>query len=219
MAVALGLTPQRALLNDINRHLINFYRWLQRGLTIEIEMAYDEALYYERRRRFNELVRLGQDETQEAAELFYYMNRTGYNGLCRFNKRGMYNVPFGQHKNVRYREDWTAYVPVLDGWQFTATDFEQVELDVEDFCYADPPYDVEFTSYHAGGFDWADQVRLAEWLAGHPGPVVASNQATERIVALYRGLGFEIETLDAPRRISNNGDRTPAKEMLATRNL
>jgi DNA adenine methylase len=219
MSVALGLAPRRALLNDVNRHLINFYRWLQRGLTVGLEMEYDKAMYYRCRRRFNELVRLARDDTQEAAELFYYMNRTGYNGLCRFNKRGMYNVPFGQHNNVRYRKDWSAYVPVLAGWQFTAEDFERVELDAGDFVYADPPYDVEFTSYHAGGFDWSDQVRLAEWLAGHPGPMVASNQATERIVDLYRGLGFDIKTLDAPRRISNNGDRRPAQEMLATRNL
>jgi DNA adenine methylase len=219
MAVALGLAPRRALLNDINCHLINFYRWLQRGLAIGIEMKYDKAMYYVRRRRFNELVRTGQDDTQEAAELFYYLNRTGYNGLCRFNKRGMYNVPFGQHKTIRYRDDLQEYVPVLAGWQFTSTDFGQLLMQADDFVYADPPYDVEFTSYSAGGFGWEDQVRLAEWLAAHPGPVVASNQATDRIVRLYRRLGFDLTVLDAPRRISNNGDRTPAQEILATRNL
>jgi DNA adenine methylase len=219
MAVALGLAPQRALLNDINRHLINFYRWLQRGLTIGIELKYDKALYYARRRRFNELVRQGLEDTQEAAELFYYLNRTGYNGLCRFNKRGMYNVPFGRHKTVHYRRNLSAFAPVLAGWQFTSLDFGDLGVDVDDLIYADPPYDVEFTSYSACGFEWDDQVRLAEWLANHPGPVIASNQATERIVRLYLGLGFEIEALDAPRRISNNGDRTPAQEILATRNL
>jgi len=219
MSVDLCLGPQRALLNDINRHLINFYRWLQRGLTIRIEMEYDEALYYDRRRRFNELVRQGQDDTQEAAELFYYMNRTGYNGLCRFNKRGLYNVPFGQHKSIHYREDWRPYAPALAGWQFTSADFEQTKLGADDFLYADPPYDVEFTSYHAGGFGWEDQVRLAKWLVSHSGPVVASNQATDRIVQLYRGLGFDIKVVNAPRRISNNGDRTPAQEIVATRNL
>lgn len=219
MAVALDLAPQRALLNDINCHLINFYRWLQRGLTVGIELKYDEAMYYDRRRRFNELVQRGLDSTQEAAELFYYMNRTGYNGLCRFNKRGLYNVPFGQHKTVNYQRNLCAYAPVLAGWQFTSTDFAQVQVQAGDWIYADPPYDVEFTSYSACGFEWEDQVRLAEWLAGHPGPVVASNQATDRIVRLYRQLGFDLLMLDAPRRISNNGDRRPAQEILATRNL
>ncbi len=52
--------------------------------------------------------------------------------------------------------------------------------------YADPPYDVEFTRYTQQDFVWADQERLATWLATHPGPVVASNQATPRIIELYR---------------------------------
>ena len=52
--------PARALLNDTNPHLISFYRWLQRGLQIEIELANDETLYYAHRRRFNELIRAGQ---------------------------------------------------------------------------------------------------------------------------------------------------------------
>ena len=57
------------------------------------------------------------------------------------------------------------------------------------------------------------------WLAKHPGPVVASNQATDRICKLYRNLGFQLRLFDAPRLISCTGDRTPAKEMLATKGL
>jgi DNA adenine methylase len=78
---------------------------------------------------------------------------------------------------------------------------------------------VEFTSYSAGGFSWDDQVRVATWLSKHTGPIVLVNQATERILDLYSGLGYTITTLDAPRRISCNGDRRPAKEVLAIRNV
>jgi len=85
--------------------------------------------------------------------------------------------------------------------------------------YADPPYDVEFRQYSPDGFSWDDQVRLAQWLARHLGPVVLSNQATERIVRLYEQLGFRLTFLDAPRRISCTGDRSPAREVIATRNL
>src|SRR5574342_302384 len=49
-----------ALLNDANPHLINFYRWVQRGLAIDIEMANDKALFYRNRARFNELLASGQ---------------------------------------------------------------------------------------------------------------------------------------------------------------
>jgi DNA adenine methylase len=48
---------------------------------------------------------------------------------------------------------------------------------------------------------------------------VLSNQASPRIVALYRKLGYGLRFLAAPRRISCTGDRTPAREVLATRNL
>src|SRR5262245_3200357 len=82
LAVTLGLKPQRAVLNDINPHLINFYRWLKRGLKISIEMNYDSALFYSHRDRFNELLLRRKGETREAASLFYYLNRTAYNGLC-----------------------------------------------------------------------------------------------------------------------------------------
>ena len=62
-------------------------------------------------------------------------------------------------------------------------------------------------------------MRAAEWLARHPGPVVLSNQATDRIVALYKKLGFELKFLQAPRMISCTGDRTPAREVLAIKNF
>ena len=55
LAVALGLQPRLALLNDANPHLINFYRWLGRGLVLDLEMSNDETLFYRHRRRFNEL--------------------------------------------------------------------------------------------------------------------------------------------------------------------
>jgi len=100
LAIAFGLTPGRALLNDANPHLINFYRWLQRGLQIDIALENDERLYYQHRERFNELYTTGQSATLEAAALFYFLNRTGFNGLCRFNRSGRFNVPFGRYQPV-----------------------------------------------------------------------------------------------------------------------
>jgi DNA adenine methylase len=219
LAVARGENPQRARLNDVNPHLINFYRHLQRGLVTELPMSNARAAYYTHRRRFNELLAAGEGESPEAAALFYYLNRTGYNGLCRFNRSGEFNVPFGQYDRINYRSDFLEYQPALAAWEFTNSGFEDLPLDPDDFVYADPPYDVEFTQYSRGGFAWEEQVRTAEWLAAHPGPVILSNQATPRIVDLYRTLGYKVTFLKAPRRISNTGDRTPAREVLATRNL
>jgi DNA adenine methylase len=219
LAVALGLMPDKALLNDTNEHLVNFYRYLQTGLNIEIPLENSEKLFYRHRSRFNSLVATEQARTPEAAALFYYLNRTGFNGLCRFNANGEFNVPFGKYKKIIYRRDFSPYRVVLASWTFSQGDFEDIVLRPTDFIYADPPYDVEFTKYSKGGFSWDDQVRTAEWLAKHKGPVVLVNQSTPRIEQLYRRLKFDVRFLEAPRRISCTGDRTPAKEILGTRNL
>ena len=222
LAVVLNLAPRRALLNDMNPHLMSFYRWLQRGLDIgeiDIEMRNDRRIFVRNRIRFNALISEGNADCAEAAALFYYLNRTGFNGLCRFNSSGLFNVPFGSYKTISYRYDFSDYSTVLTSYELRAGDFATLRMRRDDFIYSDPPYDVEFTSYSAGGFSWDDQVRLAKWLAAQRGPVVASNQATPRILKLYRSLGFSVTTLSAPRRISCDGNRDDAREMLAMRNL
>ena len=219
LAVTLGLTPAKALLNDTNPHLINFYLWLRRGLRTELRMVNQEKAYYRNRVRFNQLLAQDKGDTAEAAALFYYLNRTGYNGLCRFNSQGGFNVPFGRYAKIGYVEDFSDYRETFEPWSFTTGDVEAVPIERGDFVYADPPYDVEFTQYSKGGFSWDDQERTAAWLARHRGPVVLVNQATERVERLYRKLGFTVGFLDAPRRISCTGDRTPAREVIGTRNL
>ena len=219
LAVTLGLLPDRALLNDINPHVINFYTQLKKGLVITIPMSNSEVKFYAARRRFNALLRAGKGNSREGASLFYYLNRTGYNGLCRFNSSGEFNVPFGRYAKINYRTDFLEYKSAFAGWDFTFGDFDHIPLDSEDFVYADPPYDVEFTAYSKGGFGWEQQRRTAEWLSEHQGPVILVNQATERIIALYSSLGYRLTYLQAPRRISCTGDRSPAREVFAVRNL
>lgn len=219
LAVTLGLLPQNALLNDINAHLLNFYRWLKSGLVVTLPMSNAETRFYTYRKRFNKLLLDGCGDTAEAASLFYYLNRTGYNGLCRFNSSGGFNVPFGRYSKINYRRDFLEYKSVFANWEFTNTDFDEIPLRGDDFVYADPPYDVQFTAYSKGGFGWEEQERTATWLAKHTGPVILSNQATKRIIDLYSSLGFTLTYLNAPRRISCTGDRTPAPEVLAIRNL
>jgi len=215
LAIALGLQPQKALLNDINPHVINFYKWLQKGLKLEIDTQNMRDFYYAQRVEFNRLIQAGEADTPKAAQLFYYLNRTGYNGLCRFNQKGGFNVPFGKYKTINYNPDFSAYKPTLSQWHFTNVDFAKIAITSNDLIYADPPYDVEFRQYSKNGFEWSEQERLATWLANQNCPAIASNQATDRILTLYKDLGFEYKVLDAPRRISCNGDRVPAREMLA----
>jgi DNA adenine methylase len=111
---------------------------LQRGLTVPVSLRNEESQYYTSRERFNELLHSGHEQSAEAAVLFYYLNRTGYNGLCRFNQSGEFNVPFGQYKSIRYVKDFSPYKPVLSNWRFAARDFEALDLRETDFVYADP---------------------------------------------------------------------------------
>lgn len=219
MAVALGLNPNKAMLNDANVHLINFYQQVRKGFVIQHEFKNEAKYYYDIREAFNALLLDKKHKTKQAAAMFYYLIRTGFNGLCRFNNNGQFNVPFGQHKGIRYRQDFSEYKHYFRDWQFKHGDFEKLRLAGDELIYADPPYDVEFTKYVARDFVWDDQVRLAHWLAEHPGPVISSNQATKRIVNLYKDLGFKVKRLPAPRMISCTGERKPAIEILAFKNI
>lgn len=219
MAVTLGLNPKRALLNDINPHLINFYKFLKEGLSISSPMKNQKQFFLKQREKFNDLIRNGLHASKEAAEIFYYMNRTAFNGLCRFNSKGEYNVPFGKYSKLNYTRDFTHYKTIFSGWVFKCGDFEQLEIESNDLIYVDPPYDVEFTKYSKDDFTWKDQQRLVEWLIEFKNPVIASNQATDRILKLYREAGFTIQKLLAPRMISCTGNRDRVFEMLATKNI
>lgn len=223
-SVAFGLSPERAILNDLNPHLINCLRYAQLGMSVSdsgVPMVLDADVFLKNRCRFNVLAKT-DTFLQEQAVLFYYLNRTGFNGLCRFNRRGEFNVPFGRYKAVKFVDDFSPYSAAMRGWKITRRDFSQVQTLPGDFIFADPPYDGDgsaFTSYWSQSFDWTEQQRLAYLLARHDGPVVATNKATARILGLYQSLGFETHIIKAPRRISCNGNRTPINEMVATKNL
>lgn len=219
MAVALGLNPKKAMLNDANPHLINFYRQVQQGLEITQSLQNNASFYYAMRDQFNDLILANKYSNKQAAIMFYYLIRTGFNGLCRFNNKGTFNVPFGQHVSIKYKRDFFDYQNILQPWKFSHGDFAKIKLKGDEFLYVDPPYDVQFTKYIQQDFSWEDQIRLAEWLAKHDGPIVASNQATPRIKELYQDLKFKIILLPAPRFIACNGDRTPAIEILAIKNI
>jgi DNA adenine methylase len=219
MAVTLGIQPRQALLNDLNQHLINFYMQVRHGLTIRLYLKNEAEYYYKVRSKFNTLVRKKQYLSPQAASMFYFLMRTGFNGLCRFNNAGEFNVPFGQHQHIEYKKNFVTYQEIFYNWQFMTKDFEGLALRTSDFIYADPPYDVEFTQYNSHKFTWQDQLRLANWLQKQQGVVVVSNQATNRILTLYQDLGFKIRKILAPRSIAANGNRDMAMEVLAIKGL
>lgn len=230
LAIALGVDPKWALLNDANPYLINLYRQIKNGLTLDPRFVTEvsRADYLDNREWFNDCKDLlgwhGNFKADRVlAELFYYLNRTGYNGLCRFNQSGGFNTPYGKLAKPKLDHDFDAYRDRFQDWVFTCMDFESIEVFPNDIVVSDPPYDVlkgkDDHDYVAGGFDWVDQVRHADWLASLKNPVFACNLATDRTIDLYTTKGFDIQYIEAPRAIACNGDRAKVREILATKNL
>lgn len=219
LAVSLGLQPQEALLNDINPHLINFYLWLKQGLIPETNFEYTSATYYQYRDEFNRLILDHNEHSKTAAELFFYLNKTCFNGLCRFNKTGKFNVPFGRHSTINYNIDFLSYKEIFKNWSFTVGSYKDIELKSNDFIFSDPPYDVNFRNYTKDGFEWRDQIELTDWLCLHSGPMILCNQATDRIIKLYEDRGFFLIRMEEQIKIKAKGVRTPANVIIATKNL
>lgn len=217
-ALPLALQPTEALLGDRNHHLVNFWRWVRDDGIATVPFENDRIAYYAARESFN----TGTLERNVEAQTFYYLNKTNFRGLVRYNANGGFNVPYGAYKSINYLQDFSEYRAIVTGYKFKHQDFAAtINFDVQpdDWIYADPPYDGTFNGYTKESFDFEDQQYLVQLLAKHPGPVVASNANSDRIVKLYESHGFNIEFVTAPRAISSSGDRSSVLEMLATKNL
>lgn len=213
-----------ASLNDANQELIDCYRAVQKSPKSIVNQlrkwSVDESTFYEVRNKiFGRL-------TQRAARTIY-LNKTGYNGLYRVNKKGQFNVPFGK---------WAHLPKVVDPANLQACSNilnENVTLSCQDFSeavltagpgdvvYFDPPYvplskTSNFRDFTSRGFTSDDQFRLVSCfrkLVDRGVRVIASNSNTEVVRSLYEG--FEMREVRAKRCINSKGDqRGPIKELI-----
>jgi DNA adenine methylase len=227
-AVGLNLGFQRNVIADSNADLISLYRLLKRdGETFvdECEMLFCERKnhreqFYVLREEFN-----STEDRRRKAALFVYLNRHVYNGLCRYNSRGEFNVPFGRYTSPHFpRAKMIAFSAFLRRCRIEHSDFRKVmaEAGKNDFVYCDPPYapasaTANFTAYAKTGFGPNEQKDLAECCraARDRGAfVLLSNHDTPETRKLYRGA--QTRRLLVARRISCDGaNRGHAKELLA----
>ena len=219
MAITLGVAPKQAILNDVCEPLINLYQQIKDGLEVTIPLKNTKEYYYECRGTFNALEKSESNDPLRA-QLFYYLNRAGYNGLCRFNRKGGYNVPFGKHKRLYFLGDLRPYRDLFQGYEFHSHDFEFMAIPDDLFIYADPPYDGLFTSYSNDVFTWEDHIRLAHWLAERNSPIVVSNRETQRVIELYSDLGFDVHNVSRRTTISaSKKGRKTVPDVLMTKNI
>lgn len=227
-AVFFHLLPRQAVLIDNNPELINFYLVVRNrldALLTDLAKHQNNTEYY-----YN--IRALDPDTIDAvsrASRFLYLNKTGYNGLWRVNKKGKHNVPFGKYKNPKItdRENLQAVSLALQQAEIIPGDFSQV-LDFVapgSFVYLDPPYHPKsetayFTSYTSDSFGVDDQRRLAmvfKHLDEKGCPVMLSNSDTPFIHELYEGYHFQV--VYAKRAINSRAERRGPVTELVIRNF
>jgi len=218
------------LLNDINADLINLYKIVQHTPHRFIEDAAQlfipsnnvAEVYYQFRKEFN-----STSDKYYRSLLFLYMNRHGYNGLCRYNKSGGYNVPFGQYKKPYFpREELEYFSEKSAKAKFFCKGYRQIIDNAEnnDVIYCDPPYvplsiTASFTSYSGNGFGLDEQADLAnaaeDIIKKVNTSVLISNHDTIWTRKIYEHAN-KIKSLQVARTISQKGGgRKKAAELLA----
>ncbi|AIW20107.1 MULTISPECIES: Dam family site-specific DNA-(adenine-N6)-methyltransferase [Vibrio] len=228
-SVFLNTDYEQYLLADINPDLINLYNLLKESPEAYISEAKRwfvpennrKEAYLSIRAQFN-----ATDDVMYRSLAFLYMNRFGFNGLCRYNKKGGFNVPFGSYKKP--------YFPEAE-LEFFAKKAKKATFVCESYTdtfkrarkgsvvYCDPPYaplsnTANFTSYAGNGFTLDDQAALAD-VAERAAkerhiPVLISNHDTTLTRRLYHGA--ELNVVKVKRTISRNGaGRNKVDELLA----
>lgn len=190
-AVYFYLEPQKAIINDKNQRLINFYIQLRdnypemrkqldkiqviyeknQNLYKQTKQAnpnehiknYNEELYYKMRNLFNH-----SDESFLDGVVYFFINKTAYSGMIRYNNNGEYNVPFGRYPNLNTKLVTPQHSNLLQNAEIYNLDYKKI-FDMakeDDFMFLDPPYDCVFNDYGnidmMNGFDENEHRRLAK---------------------------------------------------------
>ncbi|AUG98445.1 adenine-specific DNA-methyltransferase [Pectobacteriaceae bacterium CE70] len=229
-SVFLNTEYDNYILADINSDLINLYNIVKTNTDDFIrdsrKLFTDEMntseVFYVLRSEFN----LCTDAYRRAL-LFLYLNRHCYNGLCRYNMRGEFNVPFGRYKKPYFPEEelhWFAQkaknaIFVCEHYHQTLTQAERGSV-----VYCDPPYaplsaTANFTAYHTSNFNNNDQQNLAQLAyqlsVENNIPVLISNHDTLLTREWYQGAS-SLYVVMARRTISRNiSGRSKVNELLA----
>ena len=227
-SVFLNTDFSRYILADINSDLISLYNivktrtdeYVQASRELFMPETNQAEVYYQFRAEFNTC----QDQFRRAV-LFLYLNRFGYNGLCRYNLRGEFNVPFGRYKKPYFPEaELYHFAEKAQNAEFHCLSYEECmdRADTNSVVYCDPPYaplsaTANFTAYHTNSFSPKEQAHLAEMaekLVSKQIPVLISNHDTPDTREWYRAAKhFQVKVR---RSISSNGGtRKKVNELLA----
>ena len=231
-AVIFELLPENAVINDINRALINAYQmicdhpqeFLQEINRLDAEMWEDgKEYYYSLREHYND--KLMKDEFDvELAALFVFINKHCFNGLYRVNGKGLFNVPYNNSRRSSVDEqsimeisEYLRNVTIISG------DFEAAceGASTGDFVFIDSPYaplnPTSFESYTKEGFDIESHRRLAnlfDELTARGCYCMLTNHNTELINELYGNKGYTIDVVSVKRMINSDASNRVGEEVI-----
>jgi len=232
--VAMNIDHDYKIINEINPDLTNFYKCcidnpdelILQAARLFTENNCNVDTFLKLRNEFNSC----HKNTIYSAALFLYLNKHGFNGLCRYNKKGQFNVP---PHSVCKNNGPVPSVPVdeikdmhygLSGSNIYNLNFYLImKMAVPgDLIYCDPPYfafedNTSFTSYSKDGFSLCNQIELAyeaKRLAEQGIKVIVSNAATPTCIQLYKELGAKLQYLEVIRSVGAEV-RGKAKEIIA----
>lgn len=231
-AVIFDLLPANALINDINKALINTYRticnesdaFLKEVNRLDNDMWEDgKKYYYSIRQHYNDKLMRSEYDVELAA-LFVFINKHCFNGLYRVNGKGLFNVPYNNSRRVSVDEDviiatseYLRGVTIIDG------DFEQACKNAKkgDFVFIDSPYALlnptSFESYTKEGFDIESHKRLAKLydeLTARGCYCMLTNHNTELINELYGNKDYKIDVVSVKRMINSDASNRVGEEVI-----
>ena len=231
-AVIFELLPSHALINDINKALVNTYRqicnepeaFLKAINKLDNEMWQDgKKYYYSLRENYNDKLMKAEYDIELAA-LFVFINKHCFNGLYRVNGKGLFNVPYNNSRRASVDEDaimaaseYLQEVIIIDG------DFEQAckDADKGDFVFMDSPYaplnPTSFESYTKEGFDIESHKRLAKLydeLTAKGCYCMLTNHNTKLINELYGNKGYKIDVVSVKRMINSDASNRVGEEVI-----
>ena len=231
-AVIFDLLPANALINDINKALINTYRticnesdaFLKEVNRLDNDMWEDgKKYYYSIREHYNDKLMRSEYDVELAA-LFVFINKHCFNGLYRVNGKGLFNVPYNNSRRVSVDEDviiatseYLRGVTIIDG------DFEQACKNAKkgDFVFIDSPYaplnPTSFESYTKEGFDIESHKRLAKLydeLTARGCYCMLMNHNTELINELYGNKDYKIDVVSVNRMINSDASNRVGEEVI-----
>lgn len=216
------------LLADINPDLIGLFNYIKRypdrfiknSKQLFTEQNNSKDAFYRLRAQFNQTTKI-----DERAVLFLYLNRHGFNGLCRYNSKGLFNVPFGRYTNIYFPEkELLFFAEKAQRATFKCVSYKTLMKKIPDdsVVYCDPPYYPlpsiqSFTRYHTNAFTLNDQKKLAQLafsLSQQNIPVVISNHNLTETQHLYQPadiIEFEVRRMIGASKTS----RIMTSELLA----